>query len=136
MFWKSNLPMDSPCGAFSCCQGQRRDNDCLRHCTVSDRVSRFRTHLLALSLLTCATQNDLAWWASPFCDCSVWLACQPGSNLYPKATRTFWAPIGQESGFISECRHLWVRFRVNPTSLIWPEQCTHSNTLVTEVLTI
>ena len=42
----------------------------------------------------------------------------------------------QESGFISECRHLWVRFRANPTSLIWSEQCTHSNTLVTEVVTI
>ena len=136
MFRKSNLLVDSPCGAFSCSQGQRGDNDSLRQCTVSDRVSRFPTHPLALSLLTCATQNDVAWWASPFRDCSAWLACQPGSNLYPKATRTFWAPIGQESGFISECRHLWVRFRANPTSLTWSEQCTHSRTLVTELVTI
>ena len=67
--------------------------------------------------LVCAIQNDMAWWASPFRDCSAWLPCQPGSNLYPEATRTFWAPIGQESGFISECRHLWVQFRANPTSL-------------------
>ena len=86
--------------------------------------------------LVCATQNDVAWWASPFRDCSAWLACQPGSNLYPKATRTFWAPIGQESGFISECWHLWVRFCANPTSLTWSEQCTHSRTLVTELVTI
>ena len=56
--------------------------------------------------LTCATQNDVAWWVSPFCDCSAWLGSQPSSNLYPKATQTFWAPIGQESGFISECQHL------------------------------
>ena len=50
MFRKSNLLIDSPCGAVSCSQGQRGDNDSLRQCTVSVRVSRFPSHPLALSL--------------------------------------------------------------------------------------
>ena len=29
MFWKSNLLLDSPYGAFSCSQGQRGDNNSL-----------------------------------------------------------------------------------------------------------
>ena len=50
LFGKSNLLMDSPCGAFSCSQGQRGDNSSLRQCTVLVRVSRFPSQPLALLL--------------------------------------------------------------------------------------
>ena len=69
--------------------------------------------------LTFATPNDVAWWVvAALTGCHRlgtvprgWLANQ--TAISTKSYATFGAPIGQERGFVWECRHLGARFCVN-----------------------